>query len=127
MLFTKLLIFVDLELNLEKQLRKLRKLIREIASKDGFHVDEYFTGHGIGKHLHMKPSIFHSLFKNTNEQFIEEGMVFTIEPIITLFPHDKIYIWKDQFTIISENNPSAQMEHMVYINDNGPEILTQFN
>lgn len=37
------------------------------------------------------------------------GQIFTIEPIIALYPtHNNIQIWKDNFTAISPNNPNAQ-------------------
>jgi hypothetical protein len=36
------------------------------------------------------------------------GQVFTIEPIISLFPTEKLNVWKDNFTAISPNNPNAQ-------------------
>lgn len=54
------------------------------------------------------------------------GQVFTIEPIITLFPlQGKTKIWADNFTAISENNPNAQFEHTILIVEGGCEILTK--
>ena len=100
----------------------LRFLKRKIAAKENYFVDENFTGHGIGKYLHMAPHVQHSI--NSDDMVLEEGMVFTIEPILCLYPHNQLYIWEDNFTIISENNPSAQMEHQVYLGERGAEILT---
>ena len=57
---------------------------------------------------------------------MEEGMVFTIEPILTMFEHDNLYIYDDMWTVMSHNNPSAQAEHMVLITRDGAEILTEF-
>ena len=73
----------------------------------------------------MKPTISHNL--NNDPGYIEEGMVFTIEPILTLYPHQKLYLWDDDFTVTSFGNPSAQYEHTIIVNENGPEILTQDN
>jgi hypothetical protein len=40
---------------------------------------------------------------------MKPGNVFTIEPIITLYPvGDKYQLWRDNFTAISSNNPNAQ-------------------
>lgn len=39
---------------------------------------------------------------------MQKGQVFTIEPIITLYPINRLKVWKDNFTAISENNPNAQ-------------------
>ena len=57
----KLLIFANLEHLFKKSEKLLRIFIRQIAEKEGFYVDENFGGHGIGKSLHMKPLILHSL------------------------------------------------------------------
>ena len=95
---------------------------RHIANKEGFFVDNLFCGHGIGDYLHCKPTIVHN--KNNSNGLIEEGMVFTIEPALCLFPHKEFYVWDDNFTVTSKNNPSSQYEHMVYIGPNGTEVLT---
>ena len=97
-------------------------IIRKVADKEGYFVDDLFCGHGIGDYLHCKPSIIHH--KNNSPGFIEEGMVFTIEPALCLHKHTEVYLWEDQFTVTSKNNPSSQFEHMVYISPNGPELLT---
>ena len=52
-------------------------------------------------------------------------MVFTIEPILTLMDSAKLLMLaKDEFSYVSFCNPSAQWEHMVYIGEEGPEVLT---
>ena len=53
-------------------------------------------------------------------------MVFTIEPILTMFlGKDKdLKIWRDNWTYQFPMNPSAQWEHMVRVDSSGPEILT---
>lgn len=55
---------------------------------------------------------------------MQPGNVFTIEPIITLFPITDIISWQDNFTVISPNNPSAQFEHTILITETGCEVLT---
>jgi len=56
---------------------------------------------------------------------MEVGNAFTIEPIIMLNdPNDMIYEWKDGWTMVAHNTPSAQWEHIIAIHDDGPEILT---
>ena len=56
---------------------------------------------------------------------MEEGMAFTIEPIIMLHPYDQLYMWEDEWTIICQDNPSAQWEHTILITKDGFEILTK--
>jgi methionyl aminopeptidase len=52
------------------------------------------------------------------------GMSFTIEPIIMMYPYEELYLWEDNWTVIAENNPSAQWEHSLLITESGVEILT---
>jgi methionine aminopeptidase len=48
------------------------------------------------------------------------GQVFTIEPILTLFPLEgNKKVWADNFTAISINNPNAQFEHTILIVEDG--------
>ena len=51
-------------------------------------------------------------------------MCFTIEPIIMMNPYEELYLWEDNWTVIAENNPSAQWEHSIIITEKGHEILT---
>lgn len=51
-------------------------------------------------------------------------MSFTIEPIVMLYPYEELILWEDNWTVIAENNPSAQWEHTLLITDSGCEILT---
>ena len=57
---------------------------------------------------------------------MKPGNIFTIEPILTLYPtENNLHIWSDNFTVISPNNPNAQFEHMILITETGCEVLTQ--
>ncbi len=96
------------------QAKKYQKLVKfvtksffytQVASKNKFHVCEHFTGHGVGQLLHMPPMIPHHL--NNSKGVMLPGMVFTIEPIFTLFEPTKYVQWQDNFTIASPGNPSA--------------------
>ncbi|EGR28288.1 methionyl aminopeptidase, putative [Ichthyophthirius multifiliis] len=82
-------------------------------------------GHGIGHLLHLPPVIYHCKKTQMESPYVmEEGMVFTIEPIFTMQFQD-CFIWEDQFTVVSPFNPSAQWEHTVLVTDSGYEVLTQ--
>ena len=73
----------------------------------------------------MLPSVMHSREENDTEDVMEEGMAFTIEPIIMMHPYTELQIWEDKWTIICPNNPSAQWEHSMIITKDGCEILTK--
>lgn len=53
------------------------------------------------------------------------GMVFTIEPILSL-GEEEIEILDDNWTAIStDDSRSAQFEHTVLITDSGVDVLTE--
>jgi methionine aminopeptidase len=52
-------------------------------------------------------------------------MVFTIEPILTMFESKALKVWRDNWTYQLPYNPSAQWEHMIRVGSDGPEILTK--
>ena len=52
------------------------------------------------------------------------GNMFTIEPIF-LMRHGEYFMWNDNFTTVSLDNPSAQWEHTILITENGHEVITK--
>ena len=56
-------------------------VIEAHARDNGFSIVREFTGHGIGESFHMAPYIAH-FYEPDNTAMIEEGMTFTIEPMI---------------------------------------------
>lgn len=72
----------------------------------------------------MFPYILHCKSPLPNSTILKPGMVFTIEPIVCLYPYKNLYVLPDQWSIISPGNPSAQYEHTILITKTGCEILT---
>jgi len=99
--------------------------IQQHAEKQGFSVVREFVGHGIGRHFHEKPEIYHYGQKNTGKKLLE-GMTFTIEPMINV-GHWRTKTLKDGWTVITADRClSAQFEHTLAICSNGDvEILTE--
>jgi methionine aminopeptidase len=51
---------------------------------------------------------------------MKPGNVFTIEPVMSIYQSSiGLQMWSDGMTIISDNNPNAQFEHMVLIKEDG--------
>ncbi|XP_062383610.1 methionine aminopeptidase 1D, mitochondrial [Sardina pilchardus] len=97
--------------------------ISEIAYTHGFSVCPYFIGHGIGSYFHGHPEIWHHA--NDNDLQMDEGMAFTIEPIL-MEGSAEFHILKDKWTAVSvDDKRSAQFEHTVVITSDGVEILTK--
>ena len=97
--------------------------IQNFAEKKGFSVVREFCGHGVGENFHEEPNVLH--YGNKNEgPTLEQGMVFTIEPMINEGKFDT-KVLKDGWTAVTKDNLlSAQFEHTVGITDDGYEIFT---
>ncbi|KAM6948349.1 methionine aminopeptidase 1D, mitochondrial [Aplochiton taeniatus] len=97
--------------------------ISEVARSTGFSVCPYFIGHGIGSYFHGHPEIWHH--GNDNDMTMEEGMAFTIEPIL-MEGSAEFRILRDNWTAVSKDDKrSAQFEHTVVITSDGVDVLTR--
>ncbi|XP_048390729.1 methionine aminopeptidase 1D, mitochondrial isoform X2 [Stegostoma tigrinum] len=97
--------------------------ISQIANAVGLQVCPHFIGHGIGSYFHGHPEIWHHA--NTNDLVMEEGMTFTIEPIL-MEGSTEFRILQDGWTALSADGlRSAQFEHTIAITSKGAEILTK--
>lgn len=99
------------------------KVIEKHATENGFSVVREFTGHGIGQFFHMAPYVTH-FYEAGNRKIIEEGMTFTIEPMINA-GSPGCRFWKDKWTAVTVDLArSAQFEHTILVTADGVEILT---
>lgn len=99
------------------------RVIESYARRFGYGVVRDFTGHGIGTSFHSGLVIPH-YDDPTLTTVIEEGMTFTIEPMITLgtFEWD---MWDDGWTVVTRDRKwTAQFEHTIAVTATGSEILT---
>jgi methionyl aminopeptidase len=98
--------------------------IQTYAEKSGFSVVRDYCGHGIGKIFHCEPSILHYGKKETGI-ILEEGMFFTIEPMINAGKHETILSKHDGWTVTTRDKSlSAQFEHTIGVTKDGFEIFT---
>lgn len=98
-------------------------VIQEHAEKHGLSVVRDFTGHGLGKVFHCPPTILHYGKPNKGD-ILQEGMFFTIEPMINSGKYD-VKILSDGWTAVTKDKSlSAQFEHSIGVTSNGYEIFT---
>ena len=97
--------------------------IQELAEKNHYSVVRDYCGHGIGQTYHEEPQVMHYGQRGEGLK-LEEGMCFTIEPMINLGTyHSKIL--NDGWTVVTKDGKlSAQWEHTVAVTKDGHEILT---
>jgi len=97
--------------------------VAEKANSLGCSVLREFVGHGIGYQVHEGPNIPHFGSPATGRPIVP-GMVFTVEPIVTL-EDTAIKTMQDGWTVVTEGSvPAAQFEHTVAVFSAHTEILT---
>ncbi len=100
------------------------RAIETYAKRFGYGVVREFTGHGVGPSFHTGLIIPH-YDEPEYDTLIEVGMVFTVEPMITLGTADW-HMWADDWTVTTKDKQhTAQFEHTILITEDGPEILTE--
>ncbi|MDA8579438.1 type I methionyl aminopeptidase [Pontimonas sp.] len=107
-----------------RHINVIGRAIEAYASRFGYGVVKDFTGHGVGSSFHSGLIIPHYDAAPLYDQRIEPGMVFTIEPMLTLgtIAWD---MWEDGWTVTTKDKKlSAQFEHTLVVTDTGAEILT---
>jgi len=99
------------------------RAIQQHAEAHGFGVVRSFCGHAIGREFHGALSIPH-YEEPAMSLALEEGMTFTIEPMITMGSYRE-RLWSDGWTAVtSDGLRTAQFEHTIVVTDDGAEILT---
>jgi len=99
--------------------------IQEYVEKQGYGVVRELCGHGIGRALHEKPQVLNYRNKIAEGNIIKEGMVFCIEPMVTVGDWH-IKQKGDGFTITTKDSSlCAHFEHMVAVTARGAKILTK--
>ena len=97
--------------------------IQALAEKNHYSVVRDYCGHGIGQTYHEEPQVMHYGQKGEGLK-LEEGMCFTIEPMINLGTHHS-KVLNDGWTVVTKDGKlSAQWEHTVAVTKDGHEILT---
>ena len=100
------------------------EIIQTYVEKKGFSVVRDFCGHGIGKIFHEPPNILHYGKKGEGSK-LEEGMIFTVEPMINEGLHNTKLL-KDGWTAVTKDKSlSAQFEHTVGVTKDKFEIFTK--
>ena len=98
--------------------------IQTYAEKHNYSVVRDYTGHGIGRIFHDEPTILHYGKPGTGP-VLEEGMFFTVEPMINAGKYDTILSKFDDWTVTTRDKSlSAQFEHTIGVTKDGAEIFT---
>ncbi|WBU61793.1 type I methionyl aminopeptidase [Paracoccus albus] len=97
--------------------------IQEYAETQRMSVVRDFCGHGLGRVFHAPPNVLH-FGRPGKGPMIEEGMFFTIEPMINLGRPETKVLADDWTAVTRDKSLSAQFEHSIGVTASGADIFT---
>jgi len=113
-----------------RELNVIGRAIESYARRFGYGVVRDYTGHGVGSEFHSVLVIPHYDASPDFSTVMQPGMVFTIEPMLTLgtpeHPGTSEWDeWDDGWTVVTRDRSlTAQFEHTLVVTERGAEILT---
>ena len=113
-----------------REINVIGRTIESYARRFGYGVVRDYTGHWVGSAFHTGLIVPHYDAAPRYDTVMEVGMVFTIEPMLTLgTPEqpgtDQWDEWADDWTITTRDKSlTAQFEHTLVVTETGAEILT---
>ena len=107
-----------------RQVNVIGRAIESYAKRFNYGVVRDYTGHGVGEAFHSGLIIPHYDSAPRYDTVMEVGMVFTIEPMLTL-GSTEADIWADDWTVTTRDKSiTAQFEHTLVVTERGAEVLT---
>lgn len=98
--------------------------IQSYAEKHGYSVVRDYCGHGLGRVFHTAPNILHYGVPGGGVP-LQEGMFFTVEPMINAGKADTKLSAADGWTVTTRDRSlSCQFEHSIGVTKTGYEIFT---
>ncbi|SPT54127.1 Methionine aminopeptidase 2 [Actinomyces bovis] len=107
-----------------REVNVIGRVIEKYAKRFDYGVVRDYTGHGVGEAFHSGLIIPHYDAAPLHAEVMEVGMVFTIEPMLTLGTEDWEQ-WDDGWTVVTKDRSrTAQFEHTLVVTEDGADILT---
>jgi len=98
--------------------------VQDHVEAHGYAVVEDYTGHGVGRNLHVEPSVFNYRTRELPIMKLRAGMTLAVEPILTA-GSKACRTLRDRWTVVTvDGSLSAQWEHTIAVTSDGCEILT---
>lgn len=113
-----------------REINVIGRAIESYARRFGYGVVRDFTGHGVGSAFHSGLIVPHYDAAPDFDTVMEVGMVFTIEPMLTLGTPERPGSiawdqWADDWTVTTRDKSlTAQFEHTLVVTERGADILT---
>jgi methionyl aminopeptidase len=105
-------------------LNEIGRAVQREVENAGFHILPQLGGHGIGRTIHEPPSVPNH-YVASDRTVLTEGLVITIEPIISATTTRSVGPGADGWTIsTADQGLSAHAEHTLVVTTGEPLILT---
>lgn len=107
-----------------REINVVGRVIEKYAQRFGYGVVRDFTGHGVGREFHSGLIVPHYDAAPSYATVMVPGMVFTIEPMLTLGTV-QWQQWDDDWTVTTrDRRRTAQFEHTLAVTEDGADVLT---
>ena len=107
-----------------REINIIGRVIEKYAKRFDYGVVRDYPGHGVGEAFHSGLIIPHYDAAPAYSTVMEVGMVFTIEPMLTLGDQDWEQ-WDDGWTVVTrDRSRTAQFEHTLVVTEDGADVLT---
>ena len=106
-----------------RRVNVLGRVIESYARRFGYGVVSDYTGHGVHSSFHSGLIVPH-VDDPHHDTLIEEGMTFTVEPMITSGRPDTVLADDDWTVSTVDGSRCAQFEHTLVVTPDGAGVLT---
>ncbi|WP_119068702.1 type I methionyl aminopeptidase [Aggregatilinea lenta] len=104
-------------------LNSIGKAVEGVAQTGGYRIVRQLTGHGVGRHIHEKPTVL-GYYNRHDKEPMQDGMVFTVEPFLSP-GRAVIYTERDGWTLrTTDGAVVAQFEHTVVVDGDHAVLVT---
>ena len=94
-----------------------------IDAQGKYGILEDYVGHGIGRHMHEEPPVYHFRTKDLGP-LVTPGLAVAIEPMVTA-GSNKTKVLADGWTVVSKDKSDAShWEHSIALTESGVWVLT---
>lgn len=107
------------------RLNEIGRSIEGFARRSGYSLIRNLASHGVGASLHEDPGEIPTWYEPKDARRIHEGLVFTIEPFLSLGADWVEELTDDGWTLTPPGGePTVQYEHTLVATSRGPVVLT---
>lgn len=109
----------------DRPLADIGNAVGDFARKNRYTLVRNLASHGVGRSLHEEPGEIATWPDRSERRTMHDGLVFTVEPFLSLGAEWAEGGEDDPWTLFSEPRaPTVQYEHTVVATRNGPIVLT---